>query len=73
MAPELDTYLFPLVSDGACPAGTFELDFASGRMSWTDGLYENHGFKRGQIVPNFSLLLAHLHPDDRGLLHKLLM
>jgi len=72
MASELDTYLFPLVAKGACPAGTFELDFASGRMSWTEGLYEIHGFKRGQIVPTFTLLLAHLHPDDRAPFQKLL-
>lgn len=62
---DLDTYLFPLVADGACPAGTFELEFESGRMSWTDGLYGICGFTRGQIVPTFDVLLTHLHPDDR--------
>jgi len=29
MTVELDTYLFPLVAKGACPAGTFELNFGT--------------------------------------------
>jgi hypothetical protein len=72
MTVELDTYLFPLVAKGACPAGTFELDFASGRISWTEGLYDIHGFKPGQIVPTLGLLLTHLHRDDRGPFQALL-
>jgi len=72
MTVELNTYLFPLVAKGACPAGTFELDFCTGRMSWTKGLYDIHGFKPGQVVPTFSLLLTHLHPDDRGPFQTLL-
>ncbi|MDQ0118689.1 hypothetical protein J2T22_001875 [Pseudarthrobacter defluvii] len=37
---DLETYLFPLVTNDACPAGTFELEFESGRMSLADGLYK---------------------------------
>ncbi|MEW1947937.1 hypothetical protein AB0280_01700 [Pseudarthrobacter sp902506025] len=40
MPSDLETYLFPLVTNDACPAGTFELEFESGRMSLADGLYK---------------------------------
>lgn len=66
MTAELETYLFPLMAEGACPAGTLDLEFVSGRMRWSDGLYQIHGFRPGQVVPTLDVLMAHQHADDRG-------
>lgn len=65
MEPELETYLFPLVANGACPAGTFKLEAGSGLMEWSVGLYRIHGFRPGEVVPTLAVLMAHQHPDDR--------
>lgn len=48
-----------------CPTGTFHLNVSSRAMTWSDGLYGIHGFKRGDIVPSVELLLAHKHAEDR--------
>ncbi|WP_285320679.1 PAS and ANTAR domain-containing protein [Pseudarthrobacter sp. lyk4-40-TYG-27] len=72
MTPDLETYLFPLTAEGACPAGTLDLELASGQMIWSDGLYKIHGFHPGQVVPTLDLLMAHQHADDRGPFQQLL-
>lgn len=66
MTSSLDTYLFPLLADGVCPAGTLDYDLASGSMTWSEGVYGIHGFRPGQIVPTLEVLMAHQHADDRG-------
>ena len=65
MTAELDTYLFPLMAKGACPAGTLDLELASGHMSWSEGLYKILGFRPGEVVPTLEVLMAHQHADDR--------
>ncbi|WP_240719960.1 PAS and ANTAR domain-containing protein [Pseudarthrobacter sp. NamB4] len=63
---KLDTYLFPLALSTESPAGTFEMDVASGQMQWSRGLFSIHGLGKGEVVPTFELLMAHKHPQDRG-------
>ena len=70
MPAELETYVF-LLNEGVCPAGTFSLDPASGRMEWSEGLFRIHGFVPGAVVPTLELLLAHKHPKDRDSIRKL--
>ncbi|MEW1805862.1 PAS and ANTAR domain-containing protein [Pseudarthrobacter sp. NPDC080039] len=60
-----DTYLFPLRAGTECPSGTFELDVATGKMKWSEGMFRIHGLRRGEVVPTFDLLMAHKHPQDR--------
>jgi len=50
---------------GNCPAGTYHIDVVKGTVEFSDGLYELHGYKRGEVVPTIELIFAHKHPDDR--------
>lgn len=61
----LDTYLFPLQAGTECPSGTFELDVATGKMNWSEGIFRIHGLRPGEVVPTFELLMSHKHPQDR--------
>jgi hypothetical protein len=54
------------LGDGDLPAGTFHLDVATRQLEWSDGLYQLHGYERGEVVPTVELLLSHKHPDDRA-------
>ncbi|MDJ0455898.1 PAS and ANTAR domain-containing protein [Arthrobacter sp. NQ7] len=65
MWSNLDTYLFPLQAGTVCPSGTFELDVATGKMKWSDGMFGIHGLRPGEVVPTFELLMSHKHPQDR--------
>lgn len=58
------TYSSALGSPGFL-AGTFLLDPLSGKAEWSDGLFNLHGYQRGEIVPTLELLMSHKHPDDR--------
>lgn len=49
----------------ALPVGRFRYDVATGSWWWSDGVYEMHGFSRGEVAPSTELLLAHQHPEDR--------
>lgn len=46
-------------------AGTFRLDPLTGKVEWSDGLFNLHGYQRGEVVPTLELLMSHKHPDDR--------
>ncbi|MFF2622932.1 PAS and ANTAR domain-containing protein [Oerskovia jenensis] len=54
------------------PVGQFVLTVRTGEWWWSDGLYEMHGFKPGEVVPTTELMLAHKHPDDRARVQALL-
>ena len=62
----LDTYLFPLQTGTECPSGTFELDVATGKMNWSEGMFRLHGLGPGEVVPTLELLMSHKHPQDHG-------
>lgn len=44
--------------------GSWEMDVASNKISWSEELYEIYGFKRGN-PPTFLELLKTIHPEDR--------
>ncbi|MFC8597401.1 PAS and ANTAR domain-containing protein [Isoptericola sp. NPDC057191] len=35
------------------------------RWTWSDEMYDLHGFKPHEVVPTTGLVLTHTHPDDR--------
>jgi PAS domain S-box-containing protein len=53
------------LGDGLCLAGTFRAEFPSGNLTWSDEMFEIHGYQRGEVVPTLDLLFSHKHPDDR--------
>jgi PAS domain S-box-containing protein len=59
-----------------CLAGTFRVEFPAQLVEWSDGMYQVHGYQRGEVVPTLDLLYAHKHPEDRpwcqGITEKLI-
>jgi PAS domain S-box-containing protein len=35
------------------------------KIEWSDGMFELHGYQRGEVVPTTDLLFSHKHPEDR--------
>jgi PAS domain S-box-containing protein len=46
--------------------GNWELDQASGRLWWSDEVYELYGLAHGQFDGDPATVLALIHPDDRA-------
>jgi PAS domain S-box-containing protein len=46
-------------------AGVWSVDFATGKMSWSDGFYELLGLQPGSIEPSYEAIVELMHPDDR--------
>ena len=65
MLPGINTYSYPPDAEGQNLAGTFYLDVATGRIEWSEELFQIHGYSPGEVVPTLDLLLAHKHPQDR--------
>ena len=65
MSEDRVSYGFPLPEGEVCPTGSFLLSLESGRSEWSEGLYQMHGYVRGDVVPTRELVLAHMHPEDR--------
>lgn len=53
------------LGDGHCPAGTFKVEVPALTVEWSDGMYQVHGYRRGEVVPTLDLLFSHKHADDR--------
>ncbi|MGM9473858.1 PAS and ANTAR domain-containing protein [Pseudarthrobacter sp. YS3] len=53
------------LGDASCLAGTFKVKFPSLTVEWSDGMYQVHGYRRGEVVPTLDLLYSHKHADDR--------
>ncbi|MGZ4426932.1 MAG: PAS and ANTAR domain-containing protein [Nocardioidaceae bacterium] len=47
------------------PIGSFSYTHASDSWTWSEALYEIHGFAPREVVPSTELLLVHKHPADR--------
>lgn len=45
--------------------GTFEWNFVSGELYWSDGIYAIFGQDKNDTVPTFELYSLHIHPDDK--------
>lgn len=48
------------------PVGYFTYTVDDDHWSWSDGIYELHGYEPGAVPATTALLLAHKHPDDAG-------
>ncbi|MET3721658.1 MULTISPECIES: PAS and ANTAR domain-containing protein [unclassified Arthrobacter] len=53
------------LGEGACLAGTFHVKLPAQTVEWSDGMYQVHGYRRGEVVPTLDLLFSHKHPEDR--------
>lgn len=67
----IGAYSFPPDS-GQCLAGTFYLDVATGRLDWSEEVFQIHGYTPGEVVPTLELLMAHKHPEDRAPIRRLI-
>lgn len=45
--------------------GSWEWDFSTGAITWSDGLFRLFGFRPGSVLPTFELWVSKVHPDDR--------
>ena len=45
--------------------GTWDWDFASGAVSWSDGSFRLLGFEPGSVMPSYARFLESMHPEDR--------
>ena len=50
----------------AADIGSFDLDMATGELTWDDRLLELFGYERESFEPTFDSFSARLHPDDRA-------
>ncbi|WP_019927449.1 PAS and ANTAR domain-containing protein [Nocardia sp. BMG111209] len=46
--------------------GAFTFWFATRRWEWSPEVYRMHGYTPGDVEPSTTLLLSHVHPDDRA-------
>lgn len=53
------------LGDNQCVAGTFHAELDGWKLEWSDGMFELHGYERGDVVPTLELLYSHKHPEDR--------
>jgi PAS domain S-box-containing protein len=53
------------LGDDPCIAGTFHADLDGWKVEWSDGMFQLHGYERGEVVPTLELLFSHKHPEDR--------
>lgn len=44
--------------------GYFTYTVADDHWSWSDGMYELHGYEPNAVTPTTTLVLHHKHPDD---------
>jgi PAS domain S-box-containing protein len=54
------------LGDDPCIAGTFHVELDGWKFEWSDGMFELHGYGRGEVVPSLELLYSHKHPEDRA-------
>ena len=51
-------------TEAAARTGSYELELATGRFEFSDGLYRLFGEEPGAFVPDLALIEARSHPDD---------
>ncbi len=45
--------------------GTWEWDFTTGAVTWSDGLFRILGLEAGSVAPSYELFVSMVHPEDR--------
>jgi PAS domain S-box-containing protein len=53
------------LGDDLCIAGTYHVELDGWKLEWSDGMFQLHGYERGEVVPTLELLFSHKHPEDR--------
>lgn len=46
--------------------GWFEYDLDTDTWTWSETLFQIHGFEPGEVVPSTAIFVSHKHPDDRA-------
>lgn len=46
-------------------AGIWTIDFATRKMTWSDGFFALLGLKAGSVEPSYAAIVELMHPDDR--------
>lgn len=46
--------------------GSWEVDFQTGKHTWSDATFAIYGFSPGEIEPDYPLFWSLVHPDDRA-------
>lgn len=54
------------------PVGYFSYSVTDDTWSWSDGIYELHGYAPHAVPASTELLLRHKHPDDRARAYEVL-
>ena len=54
------------LAQAAAQLGTWDLDFATGTVTWSDAYYALHGLDPARHAPSQELWERSLHPDDRA-------
>ncbi len=49
--------------------GHWQLDLASGTVTWSDEVFRIHGKTRGEFTPTLETVIDFYHPDDRPAIH----
>lgn len=49
----------------AAEIGTWDMDVATGKGSWSDNYWEIYGLTPGSLLPGYETWIALIHPDDR--------
>lgn len=49
----------------ASGTGFWEWDIDTGRLTWSDAIFRQHGLEPGPTAPSFEAYLDMVHPDDR--------
>ncbi|MGN6751622.1 MAG: PAS and ANTAR domain-containing protein [Intrasporangium sp.] len=54
----------------APPVAAYRYDAVADQLWWSPQMYELFGFAPGDVVPTLALMDAHIHPDDRKMVHE---
>lgn len=46
--------------------GQWDLNFVTGKLTWSDNIYELLEVGREDVIPSYEALLEFVHPEDRG-------
>ena len=52
--------------------GSWDWDFVTNKISWSDEVYRIFGFEPGEVVPSVEQVTARCHPDDRAIIKEVI-